>query len=129
MSGKTTNTQQLTKSNVPISDMALAIATHYSDSIDVRKNTGFMTLFASVDAAGDVDLWMEYSYDNVTFARAKLSDLAGSAPNEGDIVTTLTNVSGVPLIFPARLAPYARVAIKADAISTVSLKLVYQEEF
>lgn len=101
-----------------------------SEAIKVDKNVGFFVLTITenkVGGAGDVDIYAEYSNDGVTFNRAYTSDLAGTITQEGNIVTTLQNVTR-RIVFTARLASYVRLVFDPDADSKITADLTYQED-
>lgn len=101
-----------------------------SDAVDVEDNIGFATLVVTENAGGgtgDVDIYAEYSYDGTTWARYYASDMAGSITVEGNIVTTLQNVTRY-IGFTVRLAPYIRIVFDPDANSTVTARLIFQRE-
>ena len=101
-----------------------------SQSVKIDKNVGFLVLLVTENRAGgmgDVDIYAEYSDDNVTFYRPYISDLAGTITVEGNIVTALQNVSR-RIHFTARMAKYVRFVFDPDADSTITADLSFQEE-
>jgi hypothetical protein len=109
--------------------MANTVVTN-SEAIKVDRNVGFFVLTVKEDkvgGAGDVDIYVEYSDDATTWYRSYTSDLAGSITVEGNIVTTLQNVTR-RISFTARLAKYVRFVFDPDADSQITADLTYQEE-
>lgn len=101
----------------------------YSEAIKVDRNVGFLSILAKEDAvstAGDVDIYMEYSWDGTNWYRANTT-AAGALTQEADVVTTLANATKW-IVVTARLAKWARVVIDPDADSRVTLTFAFQEE-
>lgn len=101
-----------------------------SETVAVDRNVGYLCLTVVEDKSGgtgDVDIYAQYSDDGTTWYRPYTSDLAGSITAEGDIVTTLQNVTR-RIYFQARLARYVRFVFDPDADSRITADLTYQED-
>lgn len=101
-----------------------------SSAIDVSRNVGFTTLVVTEDiagGAGDVDIYVEYSLDKVTWTRAYTSDMAGTLTLEGNIVTALQNATRW-MVYTPRMSPFMRVVFDPDANSTITAEIIYQQE-
>ncbi len=127
------NFRRLMKSDnsTPITALALTNQTAVtSESIRVEKNVGFLVLTIKEDkvgGGGDVDIYAEYSDDNVTFYRTYTTDLAGTISAEGNIVTALQNVTH-RIVHTARLAKYVRYVFDPDADSQITADITFQED-
>lgn len=115
-------------SNTEISTYALSTGVAVqTNEIRVNDNVGFASLLLTVDASGDVDVYAEYSFDKSNWYRPSISDMAGTATLEGNIVTAAANDT-LWIVFTPRLAPWMRIVFDPDANSTITAKLVYQED-
>lgn len=131
-----TNFKTLTSSadspiaNTLISAMAMANGVKtYSQPIKVEKNVGFFSALlteAHSGASGDVDVYMEYSWDGTNWYRPNTTS-GGALTQESDVVTTLSNATKW-IVVTARLATWARVVFDPDADSVVTAGLGFQEE-
>lgn len=98
-----------------------------SDAISVSKNTGFASLVITESDSGDVDVYVEYSIDKVTWSKAYTSDMAGAITVEGNVVEGLSDVTRW-IVFTPRLAPFMRVVLDPDANSEVTARIIYQKD-
>jgi hypothetical protein len=101
-----------------------------SEAIKVDKNVGFLVLLIKENkagGAGDVDIYAEYSDDATTWYRTYTTDLAGTITQEGNIVTTLQNVTR-RIVVTARLAKYVRFVFDPDADSQITADVTFQED-
>lgn len=130
MGGFIINSLTLTYNNgVPITALDLTSGVPIqTDRIDVSRNVGFGGLILSVDASGDVDVYAEYSDDGSVWARPLISDMAGVATQEGNIVTGAQNYTSVPIVFTARPFKFMRLVFDPDADSTITAKHMQQEQ-
>jgi len=117
--------------NTEIEDYAMTSGVPVqSKSIYIKHNVGFATLIVTEDiagGAGDIDIYAEYSDDQITWYRAYDSDMGGVITQEGNIVTALQNVSRW-IVYTPRLAIYTRIVFDPDANSEVTAVLIFQEE-
>ena len=124
------NFGKLKVSAVDIINLALTSGTAVtSDKIPVNNNKGQFCLTIKEDisgGAGDVDIYAEYSDDDVIWGRPYISDLAGITTVEGNIVTTLQNVTK-KIYFQARFAKYIRFVFDPDADSQITVSFAFQE--
>jgi hypothetical protein len=106
-----------------IQDMSLtAGAAVYSETITLTKHGGYTSLFVIEDQAGgggDVDIYIEYSADGNSWARAFETNMAGTLEEEGNMVTALGNDTA-PISWPVRLFPYMRYVFDPDANSEIT---------
>lgn len=121
----------------PMKDSTGANITNYAMTNGVAVNTqgilveeqaGFSSILVSVDSSGDVDIYAEYSLDGSSWYRPYISDMAGTITVEGNIVTTLSNVTNRYIIYTPRPARYVRYVFDPDANSTVTAKFVYLKD-
>ncbi len=114
----------------PITALALTNAVPVtSESINVESNVGFLVLTVQENkpgAGGNVDIYAQYSDDNVTFNKAYVSDLAGSLVQDGNIVTALGNATR-RMVFTARLGRYVNFVFSPNADSQVTASVTFQE--
>lgn len=126
------NAKRLNNSaGAPITNLALTsgVAVN-SEAIKVDKNVGFMVLTVTENhggATGDVDIYAQYSDDGTTWYNAYTSDMAGTITVEGNIVTTLQNVTR-RIIHTARLARFVRYVFDPDADSIITADVTFQED-
>ena len=109
-------------------DVANTVKT-YSEAVNVERNVGFFSVLITENkagGAGDVDVYLEYSWDGTNWYRANTTS-SGSLTQESDVVTTLQNATKW-IVVTARLAKYVRVVIDPDADSAVTVRLAFQEE-
>jgi len=122
---------QLTNFTTLFTNEAMATGTaEESAGVFVRNSIGFATLIVTEDAsggAGDVDIYAEYSVDNSTWARAYTSNMSGTITQEGNIVTTLGNVTR-HIIFTPRLSNWIRIVFDPDATSEITATLTFLED-
>jgi len=108
-------------------DMASGIKT-YSEAIDVEKNVGFFALLVTENkagGAGDVDIYLEYSWDGTNWYRPNTTASA-ALTQEANVVDALANTTKW-IIMTARLAKYVRVVFDPDADSAVTADFAFQE--
>ena len=101
-----------------------------TDKFPIDRNKGFASLIVTENksgGAGSVNIYAEYSTDGTTWYRPYNSDMAGTITIEGNIVTSLQNVSRW-VIFTPRLAPFVRITFVATADSQITASLIYQED-
>lgn len=120
-----------TSTNSAIEDLALTSGVAvYSETIRVDRGSGYMALLVTEDkagGAGDVDISTEYSVDGSNWYPAYTTDMAGTITIEGNIVTTLQNVTRY-IVFTPRPAKYMRIKFDPDADSEITAILIYQED-
>lgn len=123
------NKRRLMISAVPVTNFAIAnAATVYSDSIDISRNVGFLTLLLTENKAGNggnVNAFFQYSIDNVNFYTPQTTN-AAALTADADAVDTFGNATAW-IIQAARLAPFIRVGFTAGADSAVTADLMFQE--
>lgn len=93
----------------------------------MKDNIGFTALLVTVDVAGDVDIYAEYSEDGTNWYKAYESNMDGTATIDGNIIDTVANETQY-IQFTSRLATLMRIVFDPDANSTVSAKLIYQKD-
>lgn len=117
--------------DVPIVNLSLlSLAVLRTESIKVDKNVGFLVLLVTENVGagtGKLDIYAEYSDDNLTFYRTYTTDLAGTIAQEGNIVTQLGN-STRRIVHTARLARWVRYVITATADAQVTASATFQEQ-
>lgn len=99
--------------------------------VKISNNVGFLVLTVKEDKSGglgDVDIYAEYSDDDVTYYRTYTSDFSGTITAEGNIATTLGNATR-RIVHTARLAKYVRYVFDPDANSRITADITYQEQF
>lgn len=113
-----------------ISNLAMANGVKtYSEAIDVEKNVGFFSLLITENkdgGAGDVDVYLEYSWDGINWYRANTT-AAAALTQESNVVDTLQNTTKW-IVVTARLAKYVRVVFDPDADSAVTATFAFQED-
>jgi hypothetical protein len=106
-----------------IQDMSLtAGAAVYSETITLTKHGGYTSLFVIEDQAGgggDVDIYIEYSADGDSWAKAFETNMAGTLEEEGNLATAFGNDTA-PISWPVRLFPYMRYVFDPDANSEIT---------
>lgn len=99
--------------------------------VKVKKNVGFAILLVTEDksgGAGDVDIYAQYSETlNGTYNRVWISNMLGTITQEGNIVTTLQNVTR-RIVFAVRLGGYINIVFDPVADSQVTATLIFQED-
>ncbi len=114
-----------------ITDLLLSTGVaQYSEAILIEHSVGYASLLITENragGAGDVDIYAEYSMDGTNWYRPYISDMAGVITIEGNIVTTLQNVTRW-IVFTLRMAKYMRFCFDPDANSTITAKLVFELE-
>lgn len=139
--GKRTVIKQLSTGAQAMADYnltsGLAVTT---DTVLMNGNVGFATLYVKEDksgGAGDVDIYAIYkltddgaTIDTTAWSRPYISNMAGTATVEGNIVTALGNTSiSRSIVFTPRLGTYIKIVFDPDADSQISASLIWQEEY
>lgn len=119
-----------TSANVPIGALAIPNGTTvYSEGINVIHNVGFLTFLfneAHAGGTGSVNISLQYSFDNVNWY-AMYTSAAGALTVDPDVVDALANEIRM-ISFEARMAPYLRLAIVANADSVLTADIAFQDE-